>query len=145
MFTPLDSSGPRVDEVKATGQGLPRFGLAAALLDEHVVVCGGQGTFDSSSSDAHGRQNSMLWRGQQGVRGRPRTRHVAMAAWRELGEHPGAMYCSATTAPGSKSALRALLRLGGHPDLDLRWTSSPSAAQLSPDDVPVAAGPGHES
>ena len=75
--------------------GIPRFGLAASYAEGHLVICGGSGTFNASTSDApHGRQQSIMHVKLEVPSGGIPTCKDKM--FQEIGEHSAAMYCSST-------------------------------------------------
>ncbi|CAE7764608.1 Lcmt2 [Symbiodinium sp. CCMP2592] len=90
--------------------GISRFGLAASYAAGHLVVCGGHGTYDSSVSETHGRQTSVLCRKLDPTHSAPQGK--ASQPFQHVGDHKAAMYCSAT-AVGSKVLLFGG-RLGPH-------------------------------
>ena len=90
--------------------GISRFGLTASYAAGHLVVCGGHGTYDSSVSETHGRQTSVLCRKLDPTQSAPQGK--ASQPFQHVGDHKAAMYCSAT-AVGSKVLLFGG-RLGPH-------------------------------
>ncbi|CAE7437769.1 Lcmt2 [Symbiodinium sp. CCMP2456] len=91
--------------------GISRFGLTASYAAGHLVVCGGHGTYDSSVSQTHGRQTSVLCR-KLDPTGSLSPQGKVSQPFQHLGDHKAAMYCSAT-AVGSKVLLFGG-RLGPH-------------------------------
>lgn len=75
--------------------GIPRFGHSAAYSNGHLLICGGQGTFSNTASDApHGRQQSIMHlKLEKPIDGILRCKEET---FQEIGEHSAAMYCSST-------------------------------------------------
>ena len=81
--------------ISASEVGIPRFGLAASYSNGHLVICGGQGTFNTTASDApHGRQQSIMHlKLETPFDGNLRCKDKI---FQEVGEHSSAMYCTST-------------------------------------------------
>ncbi|CAK9004809.1 unnamed protein product [Durusdinium trenchii] len=82
---------PMLMPVEAVSLAIPRFGLAASFCSGHIVISGGQGTFNATTSDApHGRQVSIMAMKLEAYPFRS-------CASKQIGEHAAAMYCTCTT------------------------------------------------
>ena len=87
---PSSSEGLISMPVDAVDLSVPRFGLAASYCSGHLVVSGGQGTLNATTSDApHGRQVSIM---------AMKLEASPFKAWasEHIGEHAAAMYCTST-------------------------------------------------
>ena len=90
LKTDVTQSSANSIPIIATDIAMPRFGLAASYCSGHLVVCGGQGTFNATSSDApHGRQVSIMVTKLNKF-------PFNSCAFEPIGEHAGAMYCTST-------------------------------------------------
>ena len=124
--------------------GISRFGLTASYAAGHLVVCGGHGTYDSSVSETHGRQTSVLCR-KLDPTGSAAPQGKVSQPFQHVGDHKAAMYCSAT-AVGSKVLLFGG-RLGPHQPtnslavLETSERNERAGCNLRLEAVDIVAGP----